>query len=131
MQRTMVLRIERFERKRGKLRYVSSRCYISPVDSGTFFPHFLSTVSKSVVGTVVVPITTTVVVVVATSTGYNPLYLEENEDRGGKEGERRNSRGETIYARAICRPDIYLYGLAPSVSDVDNEPRTVSWGRRR
>lgn len=69
----------------------SSRCfeYISPVDSGTFFPHFLSTVSKSVVGTVVVPITTTVVVVVvATSTGYNPLYLEENEDRGEKEGER-------------------------------------------
>lgn len=37
------------------------------LDSGTFFPHFLSTVSRSVV-----PITSTiVVVVVATSTGYN------------------------------------------------------------
>lgn len=71
--------------------------------------------SKSVVGTVVVPITTTVVVVVATSTGYNPLYLEENEDRGEKEGEKERERQrEGIaagkrYTRERYAAPIYIY----------------------
>ena len=50
---------------------------LSLLDNGTFFPHFLSTVSRSVV-----PITSTiVVVVVATSTSYNLSASEKDKER--------------------------------------------------
>lgn len=51
------------------IHFINSIPSLSLLDSGTFFPHFLSTVSRSVV-----PITSTIVVVmVATST--IPIYL--------------------------------------------------------
>lgn len=60
--------------------YISSTVFhlaLSLLDSGTFFPHFLSTVSRSVV-----PITSTiVVVVVATSTSYNLSASEKDKER--------------------------------------------------
>lgn len=152
----MVLRIERLERKSGKTADIfrdrhfdtiisrifdmtSNRCIFISLSSlsGTFFPLSTSplpTFRPRCLGPpVVVPITRYYRSGGTTTTTRPAITYPPRRKRGWRKREKEiQPQGNDIRRGDMPPRYIYLYGLAPSVSDVDNEPRTVvSWGRQR
>lgn len=113
--------------------------YFSLVSQRYFFPSLylpppLPTFRPRCLGPpVVVPITRYYRSGGTTTTTRPAITYPPRRKRGWRKREKEiQPQGNDIRRGDMPPRYIYLYGLAPSVSDVDNEPRTVvSWGRQR